>query len=116
MSHYLVRQIGVTPNIEVKSETEVVDGGGDRGWLDHLVLRSRVTEVDETVPADGLFLMIGADPLTGWLPAGISRDERGFLLTGADLPATAGHSRAPRSGSRRACRGSSRSATSATAR
>ena len=86
MSHYLVRQIGVTPNVEVKPETEVVDGGGDRGWLDHLVLRNRVTKVDETVPADGLFLMIGADPLTGWLPAGISRDERGFLLTGADLP------------------------------
>ena len=33
--------------------------------------------------------MIGADPLTGWLPEGISRDERGFLLTGADLPGNA---------------------------
>jgi thioredoxin reductase (NADPH) len=86
MSHYLVRQIGSTSNIDVELETVIVGGGGDRGWLDHLVLRSRVTKVDETVPADGLFLMIGADPLTGWLPAGISRDERGFLLTGADLP------------------------------
>ena len=89
MSHYLVRQIGVTPNVEVRLETEVVGGGGDGGWLDHLVLRSRATQVEETVPADGLFLMIGADPLTGWLPEGISRDERGFLLTGADLPGNA---------------------------
>ena len=67
MSHYLVRQIGATPNVEVRLETEIVGGGG-RGWLDHLVLRSRATQADETVPADGLFLMIGADPLTGWLP------------------------------------------------
>ena len=89
MSHYLVRQIGSTSNIDVELETEIVGGGGDRGWLDHLVLRSRATQVDETVPADGLFLMIGADPLTGWLPAGVSRDERGFLLTGADLPGNA---------------------------
>ena len=33
--------------------------------------------------------MIGADPLTSWLPEEISRDERGFLLTGADLPGDA---------------------------
>ena len=40
MSHYLVRQIEATPNIDVRTGTEVVDGGGD-GWLDHLVLRDR---------------------------------------------------------------------------
>ena len=50
-------------------ETEIVGGGGDRGWLDHLVLRSRATQVEETVAADGLFIMIGADPQTSWLPA-----------------------------------------------
>ena len=37
------------------------------------------------VPADGLFLMIGAQPRTDWLPAEISRDERGFVLTGVDV-------------------------------
>ena len=55
MSNYLVRQIGVTANVEVRLETEIVGGGGDHGWLDHLVLRSRSTQVEETVPADGLF-------------------------------------------------------------
>ncbi len=43
MSHYLVRQVEATPNIEVRLGTEVVDGGGD-GWLDHLVLRDARTE------------------------------------------------------------------------
>ena len=40
MSHYLVRQVEATPNIDVRIGTEVVGGGGD-GWLDHLVLRDR---------------------------------------------------------------------------
>ena len=38
------------------------------------------------MPAVGLFLMIGAHPHTDWLPAEVSRDPRGFILTGAELP------------------------------
>jgi thioredoxin reductase (NADPH) len=86
MSHYLVRQVDATPNVEVRLETEIVGGGGDAGWLDHLVLRSRATGGEERVGADGLFLMIGADPNTGWLPPELSRDAEGFLLTGPDVP------------------------------
>jgi thioredoxin reductase (NADPH) len=37
------------------------------------------------VPADGLFVLIGARPHTEWLPEWIARDERGFLLTGSEL-------------------------------
>jgi thioredoxin reductase (NADPH) len=44
---------------------------------------------EETVPAAGLFLMIGARPHTDWLPAEVSRDPRGFILTGADAQASA---------------------------
>ena len=39
----------------------------------------------EVVPADALFVMIGADPHTGWLPSEIARDDNGFLLTGPDI-------------------------------
>ena len=53
--------------------------------LEHLVLRDRDAGVDETVEADGLFLMIGARPHTEWLPPEVRRDEQGFVLTGADL-------------------------------
>jgi len=42
--------------------------------------------VEERAPADGLFLMIGADPNTAWLPPEVSRDAHGFILTGSDLP------------------------------
>ena len=85
MSHYLVRQVESTPNLDVRLRTEIVGGGGD-GWLEQLVLRDHSTDSDETVGADGLFLMIGARPHTEWLPPEIDRDKRGFVLTGADLP------------------------------
>jgi thioredoxin reductase (NADPH) len=84
MSHYLVRQVEETPNIEVRTGTEVVDGGGD-GWLDHLVLRDRESGGEERVDAYALFLMIGAQPHTGWLPATVERDPGGFVVTGSDL-------------------------------
>jgi thioredoxin reductase (NADPH) len=87
MSQYLVNQVEATPKLDVRLHTEVVGGGGD-GRLERLVLRDRVTGREETVAADGLFLMIGATPHTEWLPAEVARDEQGFVLTGADVPAT----------------------------
>jgi thioredoxin reductase (NADPH) len=89
MSHYLVRQIEATPNVDVRLGTEIVGGGGS-GWLDHLVLRDGDRDGVETVDADGLFLMIGARPHTDWLPDEVRRDPRGFVLTGPDQPSDAG--------------------------
>jgi thioredoxin reductase (NADPH) len=84
MSHYLVRQVEETPNIEVRTGTEVVGGGGD-GWLDHLALQPRGGGEAEKVKAFALFLMIGARPHTEWLPPAVERDPAGFVMTGADL-------------------------------
>jgi thioredoxin reductase (NADPH) len=84
MSHYLTREVEATPNLQVRLRTDIVGGGGD-GWLEHLVLRDRAKESEETVGADGLFLMIGARPHTEWLPPEVERDSRGFVLTGTDL-------------------------------
>ena len=80
MSHYLVQLITAAANIEVRVGTSVVDGGGE-GHLDHLVLRDRSGDL-ETVPADALFVMIGAKPHTDWLPPMVRRDDQGFVLTG----------------------------------
>ncbi len=84
MSYYLVRQVEAAANVDVRLRTEVVGGGGD-GHLERLVLRSRDDGSDETVAADALFLMIGAQPRTDWLPPEIRRDAQGFVLTGRDL-------------------------------
>lgn len=92
MSHYLIRELAATPKIKVRNNVEVVGGGGpDR--LEHLVLRDRISGEEATVPADALFVLIGAEPRTEWLPPEIARDENGFLLTGQDIAAyaTGGH-------------------------
>ncbi|HWC26486.1 MAG TPA: NAD(P)/FAD-dependent oxidoreductase [Solirubrobacteraceae bacterium] len=84
MSHYLVREVKATPNVEARSGTAVVGGGGE-GRLQELVLHTSATGEETTVPADALFVLIGARPRVDWLPAAIARDERGFVLTGDDL-------------------------------
>jgi thioredoxin reductase (NADPH) len=84
MSHYLARQVETTPNLELRLGTEVVGGGGDAG-LEHLALRQRAGGTTHTVPADALFLMIGARPRTEWLPPELARGDGGFVRTGADV-------------------------------
>ena len=61
--HYLVREVEAAPNVDVRVGTEVAGGGGD-GRLQQLVLRDCLTGEEETVAADGLFVMIGARPHT----------------------------------------------------
>jgi thioredoxin reductase (NADPH) len=84
MSEYLQQALAATANVAIRTETEVVDGNGaDR--LEHVTLRLRSSGDTELLPASGLFIMIGAQPLTDWLPAEIERDDRGYVLTGVDL-------------------------------
>jgi thioredoxin reductase (NADPH) len=84
MSEYLVSQVEATGNIEVRLGTEVVGGGGE-GRLEHLVLRDLASRTEMRVEAQALFLLIGAQPYTEWLPCDIERDPQGFILTGADV-------------------------------
>jgi thioredoxin reductase (NADPH) len=83
MSHYLVQQVRAAANIDVRLGTEVVGGSGD-DRLERLVLRDP-GGVEEELAAEALFVMIGAQPHTEWLPPGVRRDERGYVLTGTDV-------------------------------
>ena len=84
MSSYLVRAIDSTPNVVVRHRTEVVDGSGD-GTLESLKLADRANDTLEEVSAAALFIMIGGEPHTQWLPDGLARDAQGYLVTGRDL-------------------------------
>ena len=86
MSRYLVGVVESAPNIEVRTMTTITGGGGETR-LERLVLHDAATGDDETVPADALFVLIGARPLTEWLPHELERDSHGFLATGDDVRA-----------------------------
>lgn len=83
-SSYLVRAIESTPNVFVRHHTEVIDGDGD-GALESITLGDRTTGAVEQVPTAALFVMIGGEPRTQWLPGDIARDQDGYLITGRDL-------------------------------
>ena len=83
MADYLIKQIDGTPNIAVRSKTQVVRAHGSER-LEALDLRN-AAGVTETVPVDGMFVLIGVDPHTDWLAKTLARDGRGFILTGHDL-------------------------------
>jgi thioredoxin reductase (NADPH) len=84
MSSYLVRAIDSTQNVIVRYGTEVIDGGGD-GRIEHLTLADRTRDRVEEVSAAALFIMIGGEPHTQWLPDEIERDAQGYLVTGRDV-------------------------------
>jgi thioredoxin reductase (NADPH) len=91
MSQYLITEIEGTRNIDVRYGTEVVAvEGSDR--LEGVVLRDRDSGVTEAVAVQALFILIGAEPFTAWLPAEVQRDEWGYILTGVD---TGGSERLP---------------------
>ncbi|MEA2634259.1 MAG: thioredoxin reductase [Chloroflexota bacterium] len=84
MSDYLVKQVRATPRIKLCLGRAIVDAvGGQR--LAALVLKNLAEGTTETVPAVALFVMIGAQPTTDWLPLSILRDPGGYILTGPDV-------------------------------
>jgi thioredoxin reductase len=84
MSDYLIREINAAPNIDVRYGVQVVDGTGT-DHLETLVLEDNTTRLRGSVPADGLFVLIGSQPRTEWLGEDLARDRWGFILTGQDV-------------------------------
>jgi thioredoxin reductase (NADPH) len=81
MSRYLIDEIDGRLNIGVRFQTQIVAGTGDDA-LETLTLEDIATGEHEVVPADAVFILIGAQPHTGWLPDEVARDRYGFVLTG----------------------------------
>jgi thioredoxin reductase (NADPH) len=86
MSRYLRDELHSTENVRVRLGAEVVDGHG-AAHLESLLVRDRRSGEVVSEPAAALFVLIGARPRTDWLPPAVARDQWGFVLTGADVPA-----------------------------
>jgi thioredoxin reductase (NADPH) len=92
MSQYLIDQIAKTPNIHLRTRTELERVEGD-GHVERVALKSLDTGRCEAEEVDALFIFIGTRPCGGWLPPEVLRDDKGFVLTGRDLVAAETFSR-----------------------
>jgi thioredoxin reductase (NADPH) len=85
MSQYLVDRIEQTQNIQVMYYTSVVEALGSN-HLEELRLSNSSTGQELIVPADDLFVFIGAQPFTDWISEIVALDDAGYVETGPDLP------------------------------
>jgi thioredoxin reductase (NADPH) len=84
MSQYLIDQLRRQSNIGVLLKSEVQAAHGDTN-LTAIDIRDGVSKKTHRVECGGLFVFIGADAETDWLPGDIARDTRGYVLTGDDV-------------------------------
>ncbi len=84
MSHYLVEQLRKKSNVAVRLRSEIVAVHGDPS-LTAVDVRDAATGGIRRQDSGGLFIFIGADAETAWLPDDVARDARGYVLTGDDL-------------------------------
>ena len=84
MSQYLIEQVRTKANIQVALRSEVKAVHGDT-HLSAIDVLDRARNVVHREESGGLFVFIGADAQTGWLPSEIARDPQGYILTGADV-------------------------------
>ncbi len=84
MSRYLVDQLATRSNIRVRFRAEVVSAHGDTS-LEAIDILDNATGARTRLESGGLFIFIGADAQTGWLPPEIALDPNGYVLTGSDV-------------------------------
>ncbi len=84
MSHYLIQQLATQSNIRVEAHAQVVAVDGD-AHVESIEIEDRASGARRRAETDAVFVFIGADAETDWLPDGVIRDERGYVCTGRDV-------------------------------
>jgi thioredoxin reductase (NADPH) len=84
MSRYLIEQLAGRSNVRARLRSEVVAAHGDAA-LSGIDIRDNAAAKVSRHDCGGLFVFIGADAETGWLPADVARDPNGYVLTGDDV-------------------------------
>ena len=85
MSRYLIDQLATRANVSAEFRSEVTAVYGDES-LEALDVRNNESGETKRLDSGGLFIFIGADAETGWLPSEIALDRGGYVLTGPDVP------------------------------
>lgn len=88
MSRYLAERIASSPRVHVWLNSEVRELQGDLG-LEEVIVHDVRTDERRNLRTTALFVLIGAEPHTRWLEGAVELDDRGFVLTGANVGGTA---------------------------
>jgi thioredoxin reductase (NADPH) len=88
MSQYLIDRINRQPAITVMARTAVRELDGTRR-LERIIVEDLTSSARRTIAGAALFVLIGAEAHTQWLPESIELDSHGFIVTGPDLSADA---------------------------
>lgn len=83
MSSYLIDQIAGTENIELWTEGEISEVNGEN-QLERILVKFK-NQKDKEQEVAALFIFIGAQAVTQWLPELILKDGKNFIITGTDL-------------------------------
>ena len=86
MSRYLIAQLEARPNIRTLVDSEVIVAHGDVS-LEEVDVRNRISNETTRLSSGGLYIFIGADAQTDWLPPEIALDEQSYVLTGSEMRA-----------------------------
>ena len=81
MSHYLISRMERSPHITLYTDTEIDELEGERG-LESVRWTNRKTGDSVRRPISSVFVMIGAEPNSGWVYDAVKLDDKGFVLTG----------------------------------
>ena len=81
MSQYLISRINKSPRITLHTDSEIEKLDGELA-LESVTWTNRRTDETTTKPVSGVFVMIGAEPNSGWLYGTVKLDAKGFVLTG----------------------------------
>ena len=84
MSHYLIAQLESKTNVKIEVLSQVVGVEGS-DHLEAIVIEDRRSGERRSQPTDALFVFIGADAQTSWLPPAVICDKRGYVCTGRDV-------------------------------
>jgi thioredoxin reductase (NADPH) len=84
MSEYLVEQIRATRNVDIEHRVEVTGGRAVDDRLTEIEITDRDTREARWTPSQGLFVLIGSAPHTGWIAESVACDEAGFVRVGRD--------------------------------
>ena len=83
MSEYLAARIRATKNVVVHVNTEITEVHGT-SHIERLSLSHKDGSPNSSLDAAAIFVFIGAEPYSAWLPEDIAKDDHGYLLTGPD--------------------------------